>query len=114
MTSRQKAIAEKIIGLHKENLNQPGSFTWNPMPEFFYDVREMKLIKKLVEDDLNLVKHYNDQTTLLTEKGYYFKNFKTRVKYKKIKINWYWVAIISYLLGTFSSSLIKHLQKKIG
>jgi hypothetical protein len=114
MTKREKEIAEKIISLHKENINQPGFFTWNPMPECFYNEREMKLVKRLVKDHFNLIKDYTDQTTLLTEKGYNFKNFKTTVKYKQIKINWYWVAIIFYLFGIISLDMIKHLKKKTG
>ncbi len=114
MTKREKEIAEKIINLHKENINQPGFFTWNPMPECFYDEREMKLVKRLVKEHLNLIKDYTDQTTLLTEKGYNFKNFKTKGKYKKIKINWYWAAIISYFLGIISLDILKRLKKKTG
>jgi len=50
----------------------------------------------------------------LTEKGYNFKNFKTKGKYKKIKINWYWAAIISYFLGIISLDILKRLKKKTG
>ncbi len=74
----------------------------------------MKLVKRLVKEHLNLIKDYTDQTTLLTEKGYNFKNFKTKGKYKKIKINWYWAAIISYFLGIISLDILKRLKKKTG